>query len=101
MAEEPKSNIGIINNNYADERHARWQAENKDTQLKVGDYCKMGFIIEKGSPVKEHMWVCITKPLGNDMFEGILDNDPQQVPDIKCGDMVSFSKSEVSDLSRG
>lgn len=96
MSKEPIENIGIICNEHADERHEKWQQDNKNTVLRVGDYCKMGFVIKKGDPRKEHMWVMITNVIDKDTFKGRLDNDPMLADDLKFGDIVMFKRSDVS-----
>ena len=45
---------------------------------------------------KERMWVKVIKR-DNNNFEGILDNDPFNLP-IKSGDKVKFKKDNITDI---
>jgi hypothetical protein len=45
----------------------------------------------------EHMWVTIKAVIGNDL-EGILNNDPIFVPNLKCGDTVKVSLCQIEEV---
>lgn len=70
---------------------------------KVEDYVKLKFRGKKGN---EYMWVKVTnidKPndgITDDVynFEGVLDNDPVLVDDMKCGDIVRFRKEDILEI---
>ena len=47
----------------------------------------------------ERMWVIVDKDLGNDNYEGVLDNDPMDLRSVKFGDRVRFKKDEIIDIS--
>ena len=89
---EDLSNIGIVHPQYADERTAKWQAENKDTKIHRGDYVKTRFV--DGDKI-EHMWVCVSSII-KDKIHGVLNNDPILVTNIKCDDKVIINRSDVS-----
>jgi uncharacterized protein YegJ (DUF2314 family) len=88
-------NIGIMHKDAAKERHAKWQKENKDTVIKVGDIVKKEFVQGKDT---EHMWVGITKVIDKDHFEGTLDQDPLVIDFVKNGDKVLVNKADIEQL---
>ena len=64
-----------------------------------GDIVKLVF---EGKPISkeygaERMWVIVTKREG-DSFEGRLDNDPFDMPQIKSGELVRFTISDIIDI---
>jgi uncharacterized protein YegJ (DUF2314 family) len=64
--------------------------------IEVGDYAKIRF--GRDSP-GEYMWVKVTDVNG-DRVEGTLDNDPEILDHMKCGDMIVFYKGDVCDRIR-
>jgi uncharacterized protein YegJ (DUF2314 family) len=64
--------------------------------LQPGEYVdvKAPFATEGGG--REWMWVEVTKWKGDDI-EGILENDPQEVPGLRAGQRVNVSQQEVFD----
>jgi hypothetical protein len=45
----------------------------------------------------ERMWVKVTRQTGR-KFEGILDNDPINIPGLSSGDRVVFSRSNIYEV---
>ena len=88
-------NIRLVCSEHATERHEKWQKENWNTPLKVGDYAKMAFKSAKGA---EHMWVKVTKVCDKDNFIGILYNEPILATDLKHGEEVFFQRKHIQDL---
>ena len=63
----------------------------------VGKLCKMAFPCEVGQVTTEHMWVrCVgaAKKEGEEL-RGKLDNDPVLVTELRRGDWVEFSRSDI------
>ena len=72
--------------------------KNKGTfDIEVGDYAKIRF--GRDSP-GEYMWVKVTNVNG-DKIEGILDNDPGIVEDVRYGDIIIFWNGDVCNRIRG
>jgi len=46
---------------------------------------------------KEHMWVMPFRASSNSGYEGILQNDPMQLRNLRRGSQVSFSKDQITD----
>jgi len=44
------------------------------------------------------MWVNITEQINPQMYNGTLDNDPVTLTNIKCGDPVTFSRTDIEDI---
>jgi uncharacterized protein YegJ (DUF2314 family) len=44
----------------------------------------------------EHMWVSLNK-IDKEQFKGYLGNDPQIVKNIKYGDLITITKSQIED----
>lgn len=91
---EPAYNIGRIHAHCATERLNKWQEQHKYTIIYVGDYCKIAF--QEDNKV-EHMWVKVTQCVDQIGFIGILRNDPAIVSNIKCDDVVTFSRVDIED----
>jgi len=69
--------------------------------LKPGDEVKLIFEFrsdDPDAPGAERMWVEI-KEISGKTFEGVLDNDPAYIIDLKCGDPVTFAEKHVIQLS--
>ena len=69
--------------------------------LKPGDEVKLIFDFESNdpdAPNAERMWVEI-KGIRRKKFDGILDNDPAYIADLKCGDPVTFAEKHIIQLS--
>ena len=96
MYEESLNNIAMVHASCGDARRDAWQADNKDTILKNGDYVKIG-VEDDGKT--EHMWFIIKNIDGN-TITGKLDNDPIVV-NMKCGDELKFDRSAVSQYLPG
>lgn len=65
-------------------------------KAKVGKYAKLKFT---GGFTDEYMWVKVTKVGEDGWSEGILDNDPVIVDNIKCGDNVTFREEDIFDIN--
>lgn len=91
---EPLYNIGHIHDKCADDRQRKWQKENKTTIIQKGYYVKKAF--SQGNKI-EHMWIKVTSVSGS-RIEGTLDNDPHVIKTLKCGSIVTFERSEISEL---
>ncbi len=89
---EPLWNMGGIHRECAEKRVQEWQK--KKTRLKPGDFVKTHFEDETGS--REHMWVLI-KTINGDLITGELNNDPQIVTALNCGDTVTIHRRDISD----
>lgn len=50
------------------------------------------------SPSAERMWVEVKKISGS-KFEGVLDNDPAYITDLKCGDPLTFTEKHIIQVS--
>jgi uncharacterized protein YegJ (DUF2314 family) len=71
--------------------------KNKGTfDIEVGDYAEIRF--GRDSP-GEYMWVKV-KNVSGDKIEGILDNDPEIVEDVECGDRIIFWNGDVCNRIR-
>ena len=92
MVSEDPGNIIITCKDCAD----RMYINKGNFDIKVGDFVKLRFDEGYG---EEYMWVIVKKQNG-DLFEGILDNDPVIMTNMKCGDKVIFDKNEVVDRIR-
>lgn len=69
--------------------------------LKSADEAKLIFRFDSDDPEApnaERMWVEITKTSGRE-FEGVLDNEPQYIKDLKCGDRVTFKEKHIIQVS--
>lgn len=69
--------------------------------LKPGDEVKLIFEFKSDdpdAPGAERMWVEI-KEISGKKFQGVLDNDPAYIADLKCGDPVTFAEKHVIQLS--
>lgn len=63
----------------------------------VGGFAKLEFV---GKCASEYMWVKVTKvDREKGECEGLLDNDPILVKDIKCGDKVKFKMADILDVA--
>ncbi len=71
--------------------------KNKGTfEIEIGDYSKIRF---GDSGPGEYMWVKVMYIDGN-KIEGILDNDPIIVQNVKYGDKIIFDKGDICDRIR-
>ena len=69
--------------------------------LKPEDGVKLIFRFDSDDPEApnaERMWVEITK-VSDRKFEGVLDNDPAYIKDIKCGDPLTFKRKHIIQVS--
>ena len=69
-------------------------------QLKVGDTIKLIFEFESDEPDvsgAERMWVEITK-IEKNILEWRLDNDPYEIKDLKCDDLIIFNYDHIIDI---
>jgi uncharacterized protein YegJ (DUF2314 family) len=64
--------------------------------LKPGEYILVSAPFTTTSGGREWMWVEVTKWNG-DSIEGLLEGEPDQVPNLKAGQMVKVSQSDVFD----
>lgn len=88
---EDNNNVYFLRKEYGDARKAKWQEENQDTKIEIDAWVKLAF--SEGEEV-EHMWVMVKKEKGG-MFEGILDNEPIYLKNIKDGDKVVFERENI------
>lgn len=64
----------------------------------IGEFAKLKFT---GERLAEYMWVKVTNAdhvMGE--YEGMVDNDPIFVTNVKYGDKVKFKKEDVFDVMR-
>lgn len=69
--------------------------------LKSSDEVKLIFRFDSDDPEApnaERMWVEILK-ISDRKFEGVLDNDPVYIKDLKCGDPVTFKAKHIIQVS--
>lgn len=73
-------------------------SENELLALQPGDQVKLIFRPEPPGEKwdAERMWVTITAVRG-EMLDGVLDNTPFDMPQIRCGAVVHFRQSDVID----
>lgn len=98
---EPKANIVLLHGPCADSRVAEWQEQNKDREIKVGEFCKIGFKLpaSKRHGGAEWMWVRVTDIQDDGKaLSGILDNDPVWAQGVACGDTISFKFEDIADV---
>lgn len=70
-------------------------------KLSPDDHVKLIFAFDcddPKAPAAERMWVKITS-ISRQKFEGLLDNDPAYIQDIKCGDPISFQARHIIQVS--
>lgn len=91
----PENNIGLICGAHSDQRHKKWQEDNKHTTIKVGDYAKMAF---KTVVAAEHMWVKVTVVHDKNSFTGTLHNDPVWAKHLSHGEEVFFQRKHIEEL---
>ena len=84
---------GLICRECADEHYKRWQANNKNTLILPGNWCKMQFTDGENT---EYMWVLVTLA-EKGKFTGTLDNDPVFLTNVKCSDEISFVREDIYD----
>ena len=89
---ESPYNIVAIHTKCANQRHNKWQKENPNLKVMIGDYCKIKF--EDGDS-SEHMWVKITKLRYPNKFTGTLDNVPVLVKNVTCDTVVLFTYQDI------
>lgn len=71
---------------------------NKDdlAKLEIDKYVKLIFI-QDDTGHTERMWVCIKEiNLETDSYIGQLDNDPFNLPSVKCGDIINFESKHIA-----
>ncbi|MGW8417687.1 DUF2314 domain-containing protein [Brevibacillus sp. NPDC055896] len=88
-------NTGSIHGVCAEERKRKLQNDPLfDKKLKESKYVKCAF--SQTGKVSEHMWVRIIElDDSKRKLKGILDNDPQHLTNVKCGDLVEVKYAEV------
>jgi hypothetical protein len=74
-------------------------SENELLAVQPGDIVKLTF---RGVPLSpewgaERMWVQITHASGNEL-QGVLDNVPCDMPQLRLGDAVAFHRSDIIDV---
>lgn len=87
-------NTGIIHKECGEERRKFWQANNKETIIRKGDFVKKLFNLDG---FQEHMWVEVEEIEGV-KIKGRLANDPQKIKSIKDRDIVFLDRLEISEL---
>lgn len=69
--------------------------------VKVGLFAKLVFKItnSEADASAERMWVRVTS-VDKDTFEGVLDNDPEYIRDIKDGDTITFKIENILEIGK-
>jgi len=91
-------NNGLIHSECAAERQRKFQATLGNKVIPVGNWAKIRFTDPADESLSEHMWVNITEQINPQMYNGTLDNDPVTLTNIKCGDPVTFSRTDIEDI---
>lgn len=69
-------------------------------KLEIGDLIKLIFVMKKQQTNgchAEKMWVKITNKQ-NEIFTGILDNDPYYLKSVKAGDIITFNIENIAGI---
>lgn len=94
-----QGNIGLVHAECASEYYEKWQRENKDRVIKVGEYAKLAFKHMDGSEgPTERMWVLIEEVYDQTRFRGLLSNHPRMVIGWEFADEVEFTRDEIQDM---
>lgn len=93
---DKNDNIRHLCSHCGDEARRIWQEENRNTLIEIQDYVKIRF--DQEDIPSEWMWVLVTDIMPDDMFVGQLDNDPINLTNIKCGDLLEFKREEIAML---
>ena len=87
-----------IHDECAEERKKAFQSKHTIANVEVGDWLKFPFQgqLPNGSTMTEHMWVKVQAIAGT-IIHGELDNDPEFIKNVKCGDKVvrEFAEAEA------
>lgn len=97
---EHSDNVGMVCSDCAP-KSGSFAGHNPETF--VGKYVKLGF--KATHPItrretKEHMWLKVERTDGP-LLVGVLDNDPMLETDVKFGDTVNFTASEIEEVLEG
>lgn len=85
------NNTGFVCGDCVEERHKKWQEENKDTIINPFDFVKVTFIEDD---IRENIWVEVDKVEG-DVIEGRLGNDPLLIEGLKINDPVRIKRDQI------
>ncbi len=95
--EENHGNVGVVCRDCMEKNKGIFEIEIGDySKIRFGDYSKIRF---GDSGPGEYMWVKVMHIDGN-KIEGILDNDPIIVQNVKYGDKIIFDKGDICDRIR-
>lgn len=86
-----RTNTGLICDKHAEARHAEFQNALGDKIVPTGGFVKLKFT---EGEISEHMWVLITLS-DQTNFEGLVSNDPLTLVNVKCGDSVKFTRTQI------
>jgi uncharacterized protein YegJ (DUF2314 family) len=68
-----------------------YNSQSADTNF---DFSIKADFVDNG--VHEHMWISLNK-IENEMFQGILGNEPQTINNIKYGDLTTIYRDQIED----
>jgi len=96
----PAGNIQVVCRDHAPKVDPRW--EDKSPFYFKGKWVKKAFKADKEvngfKPTVEHMWVKVLR-VQEGKLVGTMANPPQFVSDLKFGQEVTLSLSEIEDVS--
>lgn len=75
------------------------QFAEKSPEFFIDHFVKKAFT-DPGIEGAEHMWVKVKRVVDGEL-EGRLDNDPVQVTNVKCGDIVRVRLDEIEEFLPG
>jgi len=74
------------------EQHSTWQANNKNTKIKIGGFIKVSLT---GSAGTENMWIKVTE-IDGDRITGNLDSHPVVLgKKLKFGEKLTVSRMAI------
>ncbi len=92
--ESTLKNIEYMCNCCAEERKQKWQMENKDLKLQIGDYVKIA-IEDKEETETEHLWFEVIGFKDKNLIIGRCDNNPIAVYNIKYNQVHTFKFEDI------
>lgn len=94
-------NTTLVTKDYMKQRQIKWQKDNVDTVLKIGDIVKIPYVglSYDNKEITEHMWFTISSISENgQILEGTCNNDPLAIVNIKYEDKVTFNRDQIEQL---